>query len=138
MAKVNEVMTTKVKFLHPEENLKDVAMKMKEFDVGVFPVVKEDKVTGIVTDRDIVMRAIAEGKDPSNVQVQNVMTTDVTTCYENQDLAEAVDMMKDKQIRRMIVLNKDNDKVAGIFSIGDISNYDIAKGALEEISKPNA
>src|SRR5437870_1798152 len=105
--RVNEVMTRNAECIPPDANLLDVARRMKALDVGSLPVCDNDRLAGMVTDRDIVLRVIAEGRDPKTVRVRDAMTPEVVYCFEDQDISEAARLMKDKQIRRLVVLNRD-------------------------------
>ena len=118
--KVKDVMTKLVEFVLPETAVQEAAGKMKAMNVGPMPVCVGAKVVGILTDRDIVVRVVAEGRDPRTTQVQQVMTKDVVCCSEDDDVKEAARLMKDHQIRRVIVLNQ-HQRLAGIVSLGDIA-----------------
>lgn len=112
---------------------------MKEFDIGMLPVVDDGKVVGILTDRDIVLRAVAAGKDPDKTEATDAMSTDVITAYDDQETSKISDLMKTKKVRRLVVFNR-NDKIAGVYSLGDIANSLESKGKvgeiLENITKP--
>jgi CBS domain-containing protein len=135
-----EIMTQDVRLIHPDTSLKEAAGKMKQFDIGMLPVVDEDKVVGILTDRDIIVRAIAEGKDPDKTRAGDAMSTDVITAYDDQDATEISELMKKNQVRRLVVLNHDN-KITGVFSLGDLATAlaDMEKKGevLESVSKPS-
>jgi CBS domain-containing protein len=135
-----EIMTQDVKLIHRDTSLKEAAGKMKQFDIGMLPVVDEDKVVGILTDRDIIVRAIAEGKDPDKTRAGDAMSTDVITAYDDQDATEISELMKKNQVRRLVVLNHDN-KITGVFSLGDLATAlaDMEKKGevLESVSKPS-
>ncbi len=108
---------------------------MSEIDSGAIPVIDEGDVVGIITDRDIVIRVVAEGK-VSSTPVSEVMTAGVESCLEEDDLAEAARRMAELQMRRLVVFDK-NGNLAGIISLGDIAleeQGDLASEALEEIS----
>src|ERR671937_1268828 len=99
---VKEVMTHGVECIRPEATLQEAATKMKELDVGPLPVCgDDDRLVGMLTDRDITIRAVAEGQDPKTARVQDVMTPDITYCFEDQDVKEAARLMEEKQIRRL-------------------------------------
>lgn len=118
--KVNEVMTYGVDFVRPTDTVKDVAQKMRDKNEGVIPVFEGDNPVGLVTDRDITVRAIAEGKDPVSTRVSDVMTPEVVYCTEDMDLEQAAHIMEYKKIRRLLV--KDEEKhVTGMLSLGDIA-----------------
>lgn len=136
---VREVMTRNVEVVHPDDTLQEAAEKMKELDIGPLPVCDDGKLVGILTDRDIAVRAVAEGQDPWTDKVRDVMTPEVVSCCADQDVADAVRLMKEKQIRRLVVL--DNEKrLVGILSLGDVALHtseQLAGATLEEVSKPS-
>lgn len=117
---IKEVMTSTVEFIHPDITLSDAAGRMRNLNVGALPVGENDRLVGMLTDRDIAVRAVAEGRDPKNTKVRDTMTSDVVYCFENQDLSEAAKIMADKHVRRLVVLNKDK-RLTGICSLGDLA-----------------
>jgi CBS domain-containing protein len=137
---VKDIMTRNPEVVRPEATLQEAAKKMKDLDVGVIPVCDGRRLQGMLTDRDITIRAAAEGADPKTTRVQETMTPDVYYVYENTSVEDAALMMMEKQIRRLPVINQDKDLV-GIISLGDISvdaeDTDISGSALEEISQPS-
>ena len=136
--RINEIMSRQVEVAHPQDTIQDVARKMREIDAGVIPVCDGEKVKGMVTDRDIVVRAVSEARS-FETPVSEVMTADVEYCYEDDDIAEAADKMAELQVRRLVVLDRDQ-RLVGIVSLGDIAQQgkDKTTGqALEEISEPN-
>jgi CBS domain-containing protein len=135
-ARCREIMTTDVKTVDRDTPLRDVAAIMRDADVGSLPVVENGKLVGIVTDRDIVIRALAEGRDPSS-SVGYAMTADIFSVRPDDFVFEAIRMMGDKQVRRIPVVN-DDGALAGIIAMADIAlevedEREIAE-ALEEIS----
>jgi len=118
--KIKEVMTSRVECVRPETTLQEAAAKMKSLNVGPLPVCEGDRAVGIVTDRDIVIRAISEGRDPRTTAIRDVMTKDVVTVQETDDVQDAARLMKDRQIRRVVVVVADK-RVTGIVSLGDIA-----------------
>src|SRR5882672_1366712 len=136
--KVKDVMTTSVECVRPETTLQEAAAKMKSLNVGSLPVCEGDRPIGIVTDRDIVVRAIAEGRDPRTGRVPEVMTADVVSVPETADVKEAARLMKDRQIRRIVVVDS-NKRVVGIVSLGDIAvdahDDKMSGDVLEKVSK---
>jgi CBS domain-containing protein len=118
--KVKEVMTKLVEFVRPETTVQEAAGKMKDLNVGPIPVCEGERVLGILTDRDIVVRAVAEGRDARTTRVQDVMTRDVVCCSEDDDVKDAARLMKENQIRRIVVVTA-NKRLAGIVSLGDIA-----------------
>ena len=135
---IREIMTPHVEVVEPNDNLQSAARKMRDLDVGAIPVCIGEKVLGIVTDRDIAIRCVAEGNDPKTTLVGNAMTSDVYWCYDDSNLEEAEKMLCEKQIRRILVMNRDQILV-GIVSLGDIATEaDKPRNTahtLEEISR---
>ncbi len=138
---VSEIMTRDVQCIAPVATLQEAACQMRDLDVGSMPVCDEDRLRGMLTDRDIAIRAVAEGHDPESTQVREVMTTDVFYCFEDQDVSEAARMMREQQIRRLLVLNRDK-RLVGIVSLGDLAvetrDDRLSGGTLEAISEPTA
>ncbi len=135
--RIEDVMTTDVETVSLHDTLYNVAVKMNDLNVGAMPVVDGKKLVGIVTDRDIVIRGIAEnltGSDP----VQKVMTSDVITVKPDQSIRHAIHLMSEHQIRRLPVVN--GDELVGIVALGDLAvnekSDSQAKKALSEISEP--
>ncbi len=137
---VSEVMTRNVECTRPDATLQEAAERMKKLDVGPLPVCDHDRLVGMLTDRDITVRATAEGWDPSAASVRDVMTPDVFWCYEDQDIGDAAQLMKDQQIRRLAVLNRER-RLVGIVSLGDLAvetgDERLAGATLEAVSEPN-
>jgi CBS domain-containing protein len=113
-------MTQGVECVAPTTTLQEAAAKMKSLNVGPLPVCEGDRATGIVTDRDIVVRGVAEGRDVRTTPVQDVMTRGVVTVKEDDDVKDAARLMKEHQIRRVVVADRDQ-RVVGIVSLGDIA-----------------
>jgi len=133
---VSEVMTAQVVTATPRSTIAEVAQTMAKIESGAVPVVDDGKVVGLVTDRDIVIRVVAEGLG-LDTPVSQVMTEDVETCREDDNVADATAKMGSKQIRRLVVLNEQG-RLAGIISLGDIAiDYGAKKvgQTLEEISE---
>ena len=138
--KIKDVMTKSVETVRPDQTLQDAASRMKSLDVGPMPVTENERVVGILTDRDIVVRAAAEGRDVRTTKVREAMTPDVVCCSEDDDVKSAAQTMKDRQIRRLVVVDGQK-RVAGIVSLGDIaedtSDEKMSGRVLEEVSKPS-
>lgn len=129
MQTVKDIMTTNVEFCTPLDNVYEVAVKMKELNVGAIPIVDNQKLIGLITDRDLVLRGIAE-KHPGSNQVTNVMTDQLITIESNSSPHEAADLMAKHQIRRIPVV--DNGKLVGMISLGDLSTHTITGNAAGE------
>jgi CBS domain-containing protein len=139
---VREVMTPHVECIAPSASVMDAARQMKKLDVGALPVCGEnDRLVGMVTDRDIAIRAVADRRDMEETKVQDIMTPGVQYCTEDQPVEHAARMMRDNQIRRLVVLNADH-RLVGIVSLGDlavdIDDEQLVGSALEGISQPSA
>lgn len=124
---IREVMTEKIDLVNPTTTLTEAARKMREDDVGALPVGEGDSLVGMITDRDITVRAIAEGKDPAATTVRDAMSDQVLYCFEDQSTEEVAANMGRRQIRRLPVVNRDK-RLVGIVSLGDLS----AGGANKE------
>jgi CBS domain-containing protein len=136
---IKDIMTRHVECVRPEDTIQAAARKMRDLDVGPMPVCGNDgRLAGILTDRDITIRATAEGKDPQACKVRDVMTPEVICVYEDQDANEAANTMQHRQIRRVLVLNRDK-KLSGIVSLGDLA-VDASKrqagDVLKDVSEP--
>jgi CBS domain-containing protein len=136
MQRVKDIMSSDVEFCTPLDNVYEVAVKMKDLNVGAIPIVEDQKLIGMITDRDLVVRGIAE-KHPGSNQVTEVMTEQVYSIDSSASLDEAADMMAKYQIRRLPVV--ENGMLVGIVSLGDISTNhkttDEAGVALSDISE---
>lgn len=117
---ISEIMTGDVECVTPHDTLQDAALKMKELGVGPLPVCEHESVVGMITDRDITIRAVAEGLDPKTTKVHDVMSAELICCYEDQDMEVAARLMQSQQIRRVLVLNRDK-RLVGIVSLGDLA-----------------
>lgn len=137
--RVHDVMTRGVAVIHPDSTLQEAAEKMKDLDVGPLPVCDSDRLVGMVTDRDITVRAVAEGQDPWTDRVRDIMTPEVIYCFDDQDVAEAARTMKHKQVRRLPVLNRDK-RLVGIVALGDlavdVNDEQVSSETLQAVSEP--
>lgn len=118
--RLEDVMTKVVECVGPSETVQMAAQVMKDMDVGSIPVCDDDRLVGILTDRDIVIRCVAQGRDPSTCRVRQVMTPDVVYAFEDQTVADAERVMQIRQIRRLLVLDR-NKRLVGIVSLGDLA-----------------
>jgi CBS domain-containing protein len=136
---IADVMTRGVECVRPDDTIEEAARRMKELDVGSLPVCGDDHLLGMITDRDITIRSIADGSDPALTTVRDVMTPKVIWCFEDQDLTEAAQLMEDNQIRRLPVLSR-NKRLIGMLSLGDLAlrgdDEMLSAEALERVSEP--
>jgi CBS domain-containing protein len=137
--RVREVMTEGAETIAPDASIKEAAVKMEVLNIGPLVVSEGDKVIGIVTDRDITVRAVASGRDPNTTPVREVMTAELTCAHADQPIEEAVELMKEREIRRLPVLDKDNHLV-GIVALADLAVYggstEMKADVLEHVSQP--
>ena len=135
---IRDVMTANPACVSAKDSIRDVARIMAREDTGVVPVVDGKKVIGMITDRDIVVRLVAEGKDPSNAKVNEAMTKNVRSIKEDSTINDALQVMSNAQIRRVPVVNNNNE-IIGIVSMKDIATESRESGkvgkAVEEISE---
>jgi CBS domain-containing protein len=137
--KIKEIMTDKVAFVSPETTVVETARLMQKHDVGSIPVCEGPNLVGIVTDRDIVVRNVAHGKNPSTIPVREIMTTTVKTIAPEMELNQVAELMSQQQIRRLPVV--ENNQLVGMVSLGDLATqakHDVeVASTLGEISQPS-
>lgn len=136
---VRDIMSRNVEVIHPHSVLQEAAGKMKSLDVGSLPVCDNQRLIGVITDRDITLRAVADGRDPGATKVSDVMTPELIYCYDDEPVREAAKLMERYQIRRLPIINRDKQLV-GIVSLGDLavetSNEKLSGKVLEQVSEP--
>lgn len=120
MTQIQDVMNRNFKFMAPDSPISQVAQQMRDNDCGFMPLAENDKIVGMITDRDITIRAIAEGKNPAETQARDVMTAKTYYCYDDQDVEEVCNNMGEIQVRRLPVVNRDK-RLVGIVSMGDLA-----------------
>jgi len=119
--RVSEAMHKGVEWMEPTTSLKVLAEKMREHDIGAIPIGDNDRLVGMVTDRDIVIRGLTSGKDTSTMTARDVMTKGIVYCRDEEDVEDAVRVMEQKKIRRLPVLNE-KKRMVGLLSLGDVSH----------------
>lgn len=138
--KVNECMSTDVQVCSPGDTMGDAARMMKKIDAGFLPVGENDRLVGMVTDRDLAVRGIAEDRGP-NTPVRDIMSAEVLYCYDDESLDHVASQMGAQQVRRLPVLSR-NKRLVGVISLGDISqageNGSRAAAALAGVTEPSA
>ena len=135
--RVSEVMTSGVRVVSPEQTISEAAQLMAELDAGALPVGEEDRLVGMITDRDIAVRAVAAQKPPTT-KVREVMSQEVLYCFDDQDLDDIAQNMSDVKVRRLPVVNREK-RLVGIVSIGDLAKGDNAAStgqAVADITAP--
>lgn len=140
MKKVREDMTTHVETLDPDLSVQDAARKMKEYDYGFLPVLEGGRVAGALTDRDITVRVIAEARDPQRTLVRDIMSRDIVTAGEEDDLETVYEIMKERQLRRLPVVDGQR-RLVGMITLARIARdqgEDAAGEILKEVVTPTA
>jgi len=135
--KISKCMTRDVQLANPTQTIREAAKMMAEIDAGVLPIGEDDRLVGMITDRDIAIRAVAQGKSP-DTQIREVMSSEVLYCFDDQELENVARNMADIKVRRLPVLNRSKHLV-GIVSLGDLSRKEDAQvtaKAVSNISKP--
>ena len=136
---LREMMTANIEDIPADATLMQAAEKMKRLNIGAIPVRENDRLVGMITDRDIAVRAVAEGRDPKEVPVSEAMSRDICFCYEHESVESAAKLMQEKQIRRLPVFDR-RERAIGMVSLGDLAvrNRDdrLSSEVLERVSKP--
>ena len=136
--KVHEIMTHGAEFITTDQTIEQAAVKMKKGGIGDMPVVVGGEAVGMLTDRDIILRIVAEGLDPQTTYVNDAMTNEVFSCREDDDIETAARLMGDRRVRRLLVM-ADGRKLSGILSIDDLAksvNKELVGEVLRKISLP--
>jgi CBS domain-containing protein len=129
--KLKEIMTRDVHSVSPDDTMTKAARLMRKHDVGVLPVLNNDgEIVGAVTDRDITVRAVANGQDPIATRVRSVMSRNVKTCHTDQTVEDAANCMRNKQIRRLFIVDGDKSELAGVVALGDLVKVNVDKGLV--------
>lgn len=129
---VKDIMTPRMEFVGPGLSLQEAARKMRDVNIGSLPVWENGQLLGMVTDRDICCRGVADGRDAAQTTVREIMSRDVTCCFGDDEIADAARLMEGKHIRRLAVLNRDRT-MAGFLSVDDLAHhsYQLAGYVLE-------
>lgn len=138
MQTIKDVMTSDVSTISPQESISQAARMMDELNVGSIPVCDGKKLVGMVTDRDITVRATSQGKSPDTTKVDEVMSSEVRWCFQDQSVDEVMQEMSDMQIRRIPVVDRNSHALVGIVSLGDLAADDTegVERTLGDISYP--
>jgi CBS domain-containing protein len=136
---IREIMTPHPEGISSDGTIRDASHHMRDLNVGILPVIEGDSLIGVLTDRDIVVRVIAENRDPAQTRVEEIMSREVFTCAEDTDLEEAVQIMEDNQVRRLLVTDS-KGRCVGIVSLGDIamtSDTELKAEVIAAVSEPS-
>ncbi len=139
--KLNEIMTPEVEVIQPDDTLQSAAKKMRDRNIGFLPVCDGEKLMGVLSDRDIIIRALADGMDSKVMLARDLMTAPVVYCFEDQDAGEAARLMEENQIRRLVVLNRGDKRLVGVISLGDLARNEtsgLSGKVLQKVSEPSA
>lgn len=134
--RVAEIMNPNAVWIAPDLSVAEAARKMRDLNVGALPVGENDRLIGMVTDRDITCRAIAGGLDPATASVREVMSERISYCFDDQEAEDAAQVMERKQMRRLPVVNRDK-RLVGFLSVGDLAihcPHDLSGEVLEAVS----
>ena len=137
--KVKELMTKEVEVVHPDDSLVEAARKMRVRDIGFLPVCDGDRLVGAVTDRDLVLRSIADGIDPNTSLGRDLITSPVVYCFDDDSVDHAASLMEQHQIRRIVVVSRKDKRLVGVVSLGDIATNGTKKTSaevLQSVSEP--
>jgi CBS domain-containing protein len=129
---VSDVMTRRVRIANPDQSLQQVAQIMAEENVGCLPVGEKDHLVGMITDRDIAIRAVAHAKAPDTTTVREIMSHEVKYCYDDDEVSNVAENMGDIQLHRLPVVNK-SKRLVGIVAVADLANYDGPAAAAQAI-----
>lgn len=137
---LRDIMTEAVELVGPDDTLQAAARRMREIDTGFLPVADGDRLVGALTDRDITIRAVAEGRDPASTRVREAMSDAPLYVYEDQEPDDAAALMAEMQIRRLPVIDRQN-RLVGVVSLGDLAHRldapDMVGRTLDEVSDPD-
>ena len=137
--KLSEIMTREVEIIQPDDTLRLAAQKMRDRDIGFLPVCDGDSLMGVLSDRDITIRAFADGMDINVMLGRDLMTTPAIYCFDDQDVTDAAKLMGENQIRRLVILGRESERVVGVISLGDLARKgitDISGQVLQRVSEP--
>ena len=136
---IRDIMTRQVELVNPNTPLQEAARMMRDANIGFLPVGDNDRLVGTLTDRDIAIRAVAEGKDVKSAKVADAMSAQLAYAFDDQDSSEAAQIMAEKQIRRLPVLNRDK-RLVGVVALGDLATKtgddDVVGQTVQDVSEP--
>lgn len=136
--KLREIMSDNVEVIHPDDTLQTAAEKMRDRDIGFLPVCDGERLIGVLTDRDLITRALADGLESKAMLGRDLVTSPAIYCFDDQGVDEAAKLMHDNQIRRLVVLSRDKQMV-GVISLGDLAmtaDDKLSGDVLQSVSEP--
>lgn len=128
-----EVMSGNIKMIPSNTSVQAAAELMRQMDIGVLPVSENGRLIGMLSDRDIAVRAVAEGSDPKATTAQQVMSRDVVSCYEDQEAREVARVMEQNRIRRVVIVNRDTNEAVGLVSVDDLAVHPETRALADNI-----
>jgi CBS domain-containing protein len=131
--RVGEAMSMDVQVVRPDQSIQEAAKTMSEMDLGMLPVGENDRLVGMITDRDIAIKAVAENKGPSTI-VREVMTKDVKFCFDDEDVKHVAQNMGEQQVRRLPVVDREK-RLVGILALGDLATQGGAQPAAQALER---
>jgi CBS domain-containing protein len=137
--KLSEIMTRDVVVMQPDDSLQSAAKKMRDRDIGFLPVCDGEDLIGVISDRDITIRALADGMDVSIMLGRDLMTSPAIYCFDDQEVSEAAQIMEENQIRRLVVMSREDNRLVGVVSLGDLARHattDRSGQVLQKVSEP--
>ena len=137
--KLSKIMTRDVVVIQPDDSLQSAAKKMRDRNIGFLPVCDGETLIGVLSDRDITIRALAEGMDVNIMLGRDLMTTPAIYCFEDQDVSEAAKIMAENQIRRLVIVSREDKHLVGVVSLGDLARNESADRSgqvLQKVSEP--
>jgi CBS domain-containing protein len=138
--KLSEIMTRDVVVMQPDDSLQSAAKKMRDRNIGFLPVCDGEELIGVISDRDITIRALADGMDVNIMLGRDLMTVPAIYCFDDQDVSEAAKIMEENQIRRLVVLSREDKRLVGVVSLGDVARNESADRSgqvLQKVSEPD-
>ena len=138
--KLSEIMTRDVVVMQPDDSLQSAAKKMRDRNIGFLPVCDGEELIGVISDRDITIRALADGMDVNIMLGRDLMTVPAIYCFDDQDVSEAARIMEENQIRRLVVLSRDEKRLVGVISLGDLARNEPVERSgqvLQKVSEPD-
>lgn len=138
--KLSEIMTRDVVVMQPDDSLQSAAKKMRDRNIGFLPVCDGEELLGVISDRDLTIRALADGMDVNIMLGRDLMTAPAIYCYDDQDIDEVAKIMEENQIRRLVVLSREDKRLVGVVSLGDLARNESADRSgkvLQKVSEPD-